>query len=189
MRPGGARGGAMRVTYTWTEQEWAEASRLARQADRRARGRSQPLPGTIVALIGIPLVGAVVDLVLAVRQSGQISFRDSMVPLLLGLFALTAAVLAGANYARRKRERPAAPQGESEAVLLEGGWRVRQVAVSDDTDAALRPWSELVGMRRGRRVVVLARRDGFDALPVRVLTPEQGGHLHRLVTRKLRPGV
>jgi hypothetical protein len=36
---------------------------------------------------------------------------------------------------------------------------------------------------------VFLRRDGFDALPTRSITPEQGGHIHRLVIRKLRPSV
>ena len=238
----------MRITYEWTEREWDQAVRVAARKSTRAT----PLPGMIYALIGIPLLGAVGDLVSLVRSSGRITLAGSIVPLLLVLFAMTAAALLAVSRLRRRRQREsmgAMPAGSREMVLQEAGWRcgARQpdvdqrtvdlpAPVSDATAEAapvatiaddaflagreepseaaatteselsapafiaavttapfpalpLRPWSDLLEARQGSGVIVLVHREGFEAVPATALTPEQAGHLHRLVTRKMRPAV
>jgi len=188
----------LRITYEWTEREWDEAVGVA----TRKPARGAPLPSMIYALVGIPLLGAAGDLISLVRASGRVSLAGSLLPLLLVLFALTAAALIVARR-RRRRQRDGVcpmPRGTREMVLQEAGWRFTRLqpqallpseasaglAPSSGAPLALRSWSDVVEARQGNGVVVLVHLDGFDAVPGRSLTPEQAGHLHRLVMRKMR---
>jgi hypothetical protein len=187
----------MRVSYRWTEQEWHEAVRLA----ERRKVRRPGLPGMTYALVGIPLLGALLDLRSTLRENSGITLAGSILPLLLLLIAFAAAALLSVAAMRRRRRSASAqtmPAGERELVMQEGGWRCdcpvgssreREPGIETGLPAlrALRPWSDVVEARQGGRVIVLVLRNGFEAVPTRSLTPEQGGHMHRMVTRKLRP--
>ena len=175
----------MRITYEWTTREWDQAVELAmRKAARRGR-----LPGMVYALVGIPLLGAVGDLISLVRAPGKISLAGSIVPLLLMIFAVTAAVLIGVSRRRRLRRRDgvsAMPHGVQEMVLRESGWRFGAVEPQTVATASLRAYTEVVEARQADGVIVLVHHAGFEAVPARALTPEQAGHLHRMVMRKMR---
>lgn len=96
--------------------------------------------------------------------------------------------MAGRN--RRLRETPPMPTQEQELLLQEEGWA--SASAGELPPAPMRSWKELEEQRTGRRTLILVGPgDGpdrrFAAVPLRVLSTAQGGHLHRLVTRKLRP--
>lgn len=209
----------MRIQYQWTEREWREAVALAARSNRGHRaGTPLPgltvallailLLGGVIDLVstirtshGITLRGSLVPLLL----------------LLMAAVAAVLAVL-GVRRRRRISSEHCMPLGQCEVVLQESGWGVREELPATDREtaanivaieatapeeltpakaenpaatipAALRPWADMVETRQGNRVIVFLRRDGFDALPTRSITPEQGGHIHRLVIRKLRPSV
>ena len=327
----------MRVTYDWTQAEWNEAVTLA--TEQRRRG--SPMPGMVYALVGIPLVGAVMDGVRSVRGTGKLTGAGVAVPLLLlALAAFLAGVMLFSRWQRRQRLRAQAPmpQGQWEAVLQESGWKFQEKAAPVETGAVLptvtaeatacdssheasqvadspvskdavdaddpaadvqgaaywtapsgpgggsgfgggptaravksarvavqrlsrafripvvretgqgeatdrtadlrwielpddipeadgtpeamlftgsavpvdtpeekiqvqpdalpgarssagdlHPWKHVTGSRAGERVIVLLHRDGFHAVPVRCMTPDQASHMNRMVIRKLRP--
>jgi len=139
-----------------------------------------------IALIVLPLLAAISDLIAALHKSGgQITLRAAIVPLILLGIALLAALLmfgASATTARRNRIRAGAAPADHEAIFQETGWRI----LSPDTEPTLRPWADITESRRGNRVLVLMRIDGFDAVPTSDLTEEQAGHLQRLLTRKVK---
>jgi hypothetical protein len=151
------------------------------------KANSQPVvPGLIWVLIALPLIGGAGDLVMTLRRSRSLSLSGSIVPLLLILFGVVAALLAGAVQRRRRRSIARMPTGVWQAVLQEGGWRFSD---AESAVGPLREWSEMVAVRQGDRSVVLICLDGFYAIPATALTREQSEHLHRLVARKLRPSL
>ncbi len=174
----------MRVQYQWTQRDWNEAVALA---NRREGKRETALPGLTWVVIVIPLIGAAGDLAENLQSTRQFSPADAVMPLLLVTLAVVAAAMFAAarrQRTRRLRQNATIPAGEQEAILQEAGWCFHNPA---EAATALRPWSDVRETRRGNRVLVLMLRDGFEALPLGGLTPEQNGHMHRLVTRKLRP--
>lgn len=80
------------------------------------------------------------------------------------------------------------PHGVREMVLREAGWRFSAVESQAVATPSLRPWTEIVEARQADGVIVLMHQAGFEAVPARWLTPEQAGHLHRMVMRKMKPG-
>ncbi len=180
----------MRITYAWTERDWREATAMARR-----RGNRRPvMPGFTWAVILVPLAGGSGDLISQMRGHGAVTLAGSIVPVLLILFtAVAALVLAVTHVQRRRRDQASAhmPTGECEALLQETGWRFQEKAADGQRISTddLQPWNHLLEARRSERVIVLHSRDGFHAIPTCSLTPEQGGHLHRLILRKVRPPV
>ncbi|SEC03733.1 hypothetical protein [Terriglobus roseus] len=184
----------MRITYQWTEREWDQAVCVA----TRKATRGTALPGMVYPLIVIPLCGAVGDLISLLRPPGRANLAGSILPLLLLLSAITAGILISVSRLRRRRQRNGAspmPDGVREMVLQESGWRFHAFGPHADPSTLeplpqrLRPWTELLDARQGSGVIVLLHRDGFEAVPAKSLTPEQAGHLHRLVMRKLKPAA
>lgn len=191
----------MRIRYTWTQQEWTAAVRLA---ERRAVRTS--IPPLTYALILVPLLGGLGQTVVQAIQSHTFKMAGTVLPALLAttLSAAALLILAGVlqrRSARRKNRVATMPQGEYEAVLREAGWRVTQInpgpprspldeTLPDDqapTPQPLQAWTDFYATRQDEWAFVLLRTGGFLAMPTRVLTPDQGGHLHRMIARKLRP--
>lgn len=184
----------MRIRYTWRPEEWREALLLASQGPRRGT-KSMVATKSMVpyAMIGIMALGAVGEIANAVRSSAQIDFAGSLAPMLLlgagiACIVLLFGQMAGRN--RRLRETPPMPTQEQELLLQEEGWA--SASAGELPAAPMRSWKELEEQRTGRRTLILVGPgDGpdrrFAAVPLRVLSTAQGGHLHRLVTRKLRP--
>jgi hypothetical protein len=195
----------MRVTYIWTEQEWREA--VALSGSRAARRPT--LPGLTWALVVLPLIGGAGELLINLRHAQKITVAGTIIPILLILLAVAVALgLLLATVVRRRKTatiRAGIPFGQWEAVLQESGWRFTGHPPGEEEAAtatkpepvanllpaqikqSLKPWSEFTDVRHGDRVMVLIHDGGFEALPTSSLTPEQGSHLYRLVTRKLRP--
>lgn len=203
----------MRISYQWTMQEWREALALA---TARSSSRGTPLPGHIWPLIAIPAFGALYELKSALGASRISPVRGSLLPLVMLLMAVATTLMLVSRFRRRTTKvKQTMPAGEWEAAIGEAGWQIAEIGPSSTRGArgpsrsrgdvgnsgpspgtsqqssseraVLHPWSELVEARRNGGAIVLVRRDGFDALPARKLTPEQHGLIHRLVNRKLRP--
>lgn len=192
----------MRVVYQWTQAEWDEAMRLATERQRRRGGIS----GTTYAVILVPLVGASLSGLLSLQREGALTGAGSEIPLLLGLAILCATIwIAGMIWKRQHRKATATPipVSECEAILQENGWCFRVlrpeapnmandassggIHLHAQAESSLSPWTNLVGTRRGNRVVVFLHDGGFSALPIRCLTEDQAGHMQRLIARKVRP--
>jgi hypothetical protein len=176
----------MRVTYTWTEREWREAVALA--SGRQSRPM---LPGFTSALVVLPLIGGAAELIIHIRTQ-QFTASGTILPLMLTMLTVMAALMAFVSYRSRRRKRQAIqgtmPTGSWEATLQEAGWRFAQADESISPQAPpTHPWTDLAEVRHGDRVIVLMQHDGFHAVPMTSLSPEQSSHLYRLVTRKLRP--
>ena len=175
----------MRIRYNWQPEEWREAVLLA--TSRPRRGTSIPLPYVIV---GIMSLGAVGDVVHAIRESGGMRFSGSLAPVLLLAAGVTLGLLLLTRAAARRRHldaMPAMPQAEQERGVGEDGWQSSAADEATRGTPALRSWSDLAEQRTGKRTLVLVGGTGsFAAVPLRALSDAQGGHLHRLVVRKLR---
>ena len=84
-------------------------------------------------------------------------------------------------------ENPPAPADSAPAETVTADAEEPHIAITAPANAAsLQPWSDLVEVRHGDHVIVLMHGTGFHAISTASLSPEQGGHLYRLVTRKLR---
>ena len=99
--------------------------------------RRGSVPGMVYALVGIPLIGAVLDGVRSVRGTGKLTGAGMAVPLLLILLGI--ALGAGVFVTRRERRRrirsqTPMPAGQWEAVVQEAGWHFH--AKPEDAPAA-----------------------------------------------------
>ena len=69
--------------------------------------------------------------------------------------------------------------------MHELGWGA-VASASATPKPAMRGWSEVRGLRTGRRVLALLTRDGSTVgVPLRALTADEGGWMERLLLRKL----
>ncbi len=113
-------------------------------------------------------------------------FSGSLAPVLLVAAVLTGGLILlsqAQSRNRRLKAAPAMPEEEQELVLGEDGWQ----SSAPETPGPLRPWAELRERRTGKSSLVLIGTTGsFAAVPLRALSDSQGGHMHRLLVRKLR---
>ena len=178
----------MKIRYTWQPEEWREAMLLATARPRRRK--TLPFPYLIV---GIMSLGAVGDLVHVLRSTEPLRFTGSLAPVILLTAAVTSALLMLARAAERNKRvkrSPEMPVAEQELIVGEDGWTTaplnRSEANSAEALSRLRSWNDLREQRTGRRTLVLVGAPGsFAAVPLRALSETQGGHLHRLLVRKL----
>ncbi len=172
----------MNLTYEWQPEEWREALLLA-----SARPRRSSKPVMTYGVVAMMALGAMGELVNAVRSSVQADYSGSLVPMLLFAAAVVAAMQLYARAVNRRKSlgTPASmPAGQQQLVLAEGGWRA--TPADGGGEAEVRPWKDLQEQRTGRRsMILLGQGNTFAALPLRVLSASQGGHLHRLLIRKL----
>jgi hypothetical protein len=178
----------MRVRFRWTQPEWTEAVSLA---NRRKVTHKSSISDLTWVLIAIPLAGAGFELLKSLR-SRESAPADVLLPLLLLILAVVVAgILIAARHQRlyRMLQHAAMPSTECEAVLQEAGWSIRETLTAPMAESRLRAWSDLREARRGQHVLVLLETDTFEALPLNGLTPDQDGHLQRLLSRKLRPAT
>ncbi len=170
----------MQLRFEWEPEEWREALLLASAGPRRP-----PKPVMTYAIIALMSMGAVGEVVNAIRSTTAADYSGSLVPMLLFAGAIVVAVQIYTRAASRTRQlRPLVPMPteEQELLLSEGGWR----AAAARQEAELRPWSDLCEQRTGRHSLILVGRGNtFAALPLRALKGAQGNHLHRLLVRKL----
>ncbi len=170
----------MNLKFQWEPDEWREALALASEGPRRPA-----VPFMTYAVIGVMSLGAVGEVLNAVRTADSLDYSESIMPLLL--FA-GAVVIATQVYTRGVRRQKAGPQvpmptAEQQVLLTENGWRI----ATAQEPAEIRPWNELYEQRMGSRSLILVGNgDAFAALPLRALSDAQGSHLHRLLMRKLR---
>lgn len=148
-----------------------------------------PKPLLIYAIMGIMVLSAFGEITNAIRSSPQIQMAGSLVPILLFGVAAAGAMFVYRHVcvrSERLRKMPPMPVNEQELVLQEEGWHV--TCTGDRKPTLIRPWRELREQRTGRRaLIVRGPGSGLVAVPLRVLSTAQGDHLHRLLTRKLRP--
>ncbi len=154
---------------------------LATDRPRRAGGVSMAY-----LVVGVMSMGALGNVFRALRRSGGMALSGSLAPVLL-LAALLTGGLMLLSHLRSRRRRlkagPSMPEQEQELVLGEEGWQSSE----SDAPGPLRPWAELRERRTGRSSLVLIGNTGsFAAVPLRALSESQGGHMHRLLVRKLR---
>lgn len=172
----------MVVRFSWESREWREAYLLC---SRKAKQASDPVPmGFLV--VGVMLAGGMGDLYQSLKHSRGAILHDRLLPVLVLVCAVApvaAAVLALLRHRRRFHELPAMPEGEQQVTFHELGWNA--FATSRDTEAPVRPWSEVYGHRSGRNVLAILTSDGTPTgLPLRALTAGQNGWLEQIIDRK-----
>lgn len=172
----------MNLRFQWEPEEWHEAVMLASAGPRRP-----PRPVMTYAVIGIMSLSALGEIANAVRSANFSDYGNSLMPMVLFAVAIVAAAQLYARAAGRSRcARLIAPMPteEQHLVMNEHGWHT--AAVHEAPGARIRPWEELSEQRTGERsLILLGQGDAFAAVPLRVLTANQGGHLRRLLMRKL----
>lgn len=171
----------MIVRFTWQPEEWREAYLLATTRPSRAGAISM---GYLI--VGVMALGGIGDAVHAARSGGRGTLHGSLLPVLLGGFALCALIALGIwmrGRKRRYRNLPCIPPGEQQFVMHERGWNTGS---GQAPDAPVHAWSELRGQRLGRHVLALLTRDGnIMGVPLRAMTPEQVDWIQRMVVRKV----
>ena len=135
-------------------------------------------------VVGIMMLGGFGELANALGNHRDAMVHDSLVPALLLVSALVLSVGVTLSVVRRRerfRGQPNVPAGEQQVTLHELGWRAEGA-----NGAEVRGWSDLRGLRTGRRVLTLLTCDGTTvAVPLRALTADQEGWLERLLLRKV----
>ena len=202
----------MRIRFSWTEVEWQEVLRLARERKRR-----RSLPMLVYGVLAVMLLGVAVDSWHGIHGNTTIRFvpffwATPLLPLTIAGGLLASRRLWG--RIRRQRSEPERPDGELELHIGEDGLRCEcwpsAAAAADRADhrregnpgaeaqiieprrkapgeaGPLRPWSDWQAARRSRLALVLLGDNCFTAIPIRALLPEQTSHVHRLLRRKLR---
>lgn len=173
----------MNLRFQWEPEEWREAVMLASEGPRRP-----PKPVMTYAIIGIMSLSAVGEIANAVRSASFSDYSNSLMPMVLFVVAIIMAVQVytrAANRSRAGRFIAPMPTEEQHVVMNENGWHT--AAVHEAPGARIRPWEELTEQRTGTRsLIVLGQGDAFAAVPLRVLSANQGGHLQRLLMRKVQ---
>lgn len=173
----------MNLRFQWEPEEWREAVMLASAGPKRP-----PKPVMTYAIIGIMSLSAVGEIANAVRSASFSDYSNSLMPMVLFVLAIVMAAQVYARAAGRHRSRwslAPMPTEEQHVVMNEHGWHT--AAVHEAPGAKIRPWEELSEQRTGARsLIVLGQGNAFAAVPLRVLSENQGGHLRRLLVRKLR---
>lgn len=173
----------MVVRFTWRPGEWREACLLARMQQNAER--SVPMAYLVA---GMMLLGGAGEALRAMNGSRDALLQDSLLPALLLVGALALSVGLAMPYFRRRgvlRELPAVPRGEQQVTLHELGWSA-PLEPEQPAGGAVRGWSELLGLRTGRRVLTLVTRDGRPVgVPLRALSRDQGDWVERLLLRKV----
>ena len=174
----------MHLRFEWQAEEWREALLLASAGPRRP-----PKPVMTYAIIGIMSMGAVGEVVQALRSATFSGYGGSLMPMLLFAGAIVLALKVytrGASRTRQLRPLLPMPTEAQELVLSEAGWRAASADAPEAVRSAVRPWQELCEHRTGERSLILVGPGNtFAALPLRALQGAQTGHLHRLLMRKL----
>ena len=137
------------------------------------------------AIIGLMALGGAGEVLDNLRHASFADYGNSLMPLLLFAVAVVLAVQVYVRAANRnRRKRLPMPMEEQRLILSEKGWQAAAVTQADTAD--VRSWEELREQRTGAKSLILVGRGNtFAALPLRVLSGEQGGHLRRLLLRKL----
>ncbi|WP_419804993.1 hypothetical protein [Terriglobus sp.] len=174
----------MVVRFTWQRKEWREAYLLSTTMLDRTAG---PVPMGYL-ILGLMAMGGVGELARSLRPSREAVLEDSFLPVLLLVGALCACVAMALAVTRRHdrfRGLPAVPEGEQQVTVHELGWRAAPGAHTSP-EQQVRAWSEVQGLRTGRRVLTLLTCDGDTvSVPLRALSADQGGWLERLLLRKV----